>query len=518
MSKARSNKMRGPHTTPNTAGESFTRSKTAGRDGRLSHRAHRRAKALWLVACAAFTLAGTHATAGENSRELYRIRIANTADGLVQVSIDGGQSFYNVGRVIAPASTSIRGYSASVYARTGTIAAIAVHGLRIKTDEITHGRMHVPYIVSIVPLEFAGTPGGFGGHISGPSGIYTDIPTGTAIFRNFAPFVGNSVFLESGNDLAPLPRGYKPRPGHVLQIVVRIPRRYPKEIIFENRAGGRVEAKYPDDSELIGKVVRPVKGVGRFDATGYTGIGRINTNHGGVITISTAPMSNGPKDGSSLESRGGFQIQPSNHARQAIGMPQVLVVGPTSEGKPRLEGRPPLFSDCIGLTHDRRSDDDSFRTEIKTSKSGWIDLPALVGKLNNALVRVPGAGEVTHIRILFPTYAENMIARQMAACRQACVDLCKERARREGRSPVRGIVEFDLGNIEPDAVKLVSLYVDSLFRGMMNTPPYVFSLNTAELPEGEHVIELRAAGKTGSIVKRIRTKILVLHGGNRRKP
>ena len=37
-------------------------------------------------------------------------------------------------------------------------------------------------------------------------------------------------------------------------------------------------------------VARPVKGVGRYDGTSFTGVGAVNTNHAGVITISTAPI------------------------------------------------------------------------------------------------------------------------------------------------------------------------------------------------------------------------------------
>ena len=103
--------------------------------------------------------------------------------------------------------------------------------------------------------------------------------------------MGNPVFVERGHQLVALPEDYIPIDGETFVIVVKRPRRMPSEIDFENRAGGEVIAKFPDGtSEAIAHVDRPVTGVGRYDATTFTGVGAINTNHGGVITISTAPV------------------------------------------------------------------------------------------------------------------------------------------------------------------------------------------------------------------------------------
>ena len=341
-------------------------------------------------------------------RELYRIRVANTAHGTVSVSPDGGSTYLPVGSVVRPATTTAKGYLASIYASPGTVAATAVHGIRIKFSGERESSKENSQIFSILPREFATSPKGFGGHTAGSSGICTDIPTGAAIFRNLAPFVGNPVYRMVGDNMVSLADGSPPTEGEVFLIVVSIPVRYPTEITFENRVGGKVEAVYPDGRETIAKVERPVTGVGRFDATGYTGIGRINTNHTGVLTISTAPIAKGGKDGSSVETRGGFMIIPSRHAKTILHTPQVMVVGPTSKDVSWLEGSPPLFSGYIGLADD--GDENSFRVDVKTSNAGWMPLPTLIGKRDYALMKLPnGAGEVTHIRLCFPKLSPEWI-------------------------------------------------------------------------------------------------------------
>lgn len=350
------------------------------------------------------------------TRELYRIRIINIGYGTISVSADGGNSYFPVGRVTRPAVESIKGYTASIYADPSTVAAIAVHAIRIKISD-TRESEEGSRIFSILPREFTKATKGFGGHIAGLSGICTDIPTGTAIFRNLAPFVGNPVYRLVGERMVSLSEGYTPTKGDVFIIVVNIPCRYPREITFENKPGGKVEAAYSDGTDIIARVESPVRGVGRFDATGYTGVGRINTNHTGVLTISTAPIAKGEKDGGPVETRGGFMIQPSRHAKTSVNPAQVLVVAPISKSAPWLEGMPPLFAGYIGLADDPQNVENSFRVDMKAAFSDWIPLTAFVGRKDNAFMNLPsGAGKLTHIRIRFPVISAEWIKSQLERC------------------------------------------------------------------------------------------------------
>lgn len=443
-----------------------------------------------LVACAS----------SEDQRELYRIRIVNRERGPIEVSSDGGSTFFRVGIVTAPATQSVRGFSASVYADQGTVAAAAVHGIRIKVAGRRECTRDESLVISIVPKEFAVEPTGFGGHRAGSSGIYTDIPTGEAIFRNLAPFVGNTVYLEKNGAMSPMPDGYIPHDRDVLVIVVRVPARYPREIVLQNREGGAVDVVYPDGRETVARVERPVRGIGRFDATGYTGVGRINTNHIGVLTISTAPVASGQKDGAPVETRGGFMIQPSRHGREASEIAQVMIVGPKSPRDPWLEGRPPLFYGLIGLADDPVSGNSYLVTMKSEAGSEWQPFPPLVGKSDDALVRLPGGkGAVSEIRISFPTLSGEWIAEQVKKAAESYRKRSRSAASKSGTLVTDRWVEVTLSRLAQD-VDHVCLFVDGELRGVTNVRPYAFRLDTSDMGRGEHVIQLKAMDQSGKVL------------------
>ncbi len=102
--------------------------------------------------------------------------------------------------------------------------------------------------------------------------IYTDIPGGTGIFGSqWAPILGNPVALEQGAELVPMPLNYVPRRGDVFVIRVLQPVNSPMEFVFENRFGGFITVVgWDGNQQLIGQVLKPVQGVGRFSAPQYT--------------------------------------------------------------------------------------------------------------------------------------------------------------------------------------------------------------------------------------------------------
>jgi hypothetical protein len=451
----------------------------------------------------------------EDARELYRIRLINRPNGAIEVSDDGGHTYSRIGKVLRPATSTQRGFAASVFSEPGKVVATAVHGIRIKTGGARECDKDASQTVSIIPLEFAHTPTGFGGYVAGPSGIYTDIPTGDAIFRNLAPFVGNHVYREVGSQLGDIYDGYMPRDGDVLIIIATIPARYPKEMLVENKAGGSVSLVYADGEEKVARVERPVRGIGRFDATGYTGVGRINTNHTGVLTISTAPITDGAKDGSSHETRGGFMIQPSRHAKTNSETNQILVVGPLSDGGQWLEGMAPIFAGYIGLAYDPKDEQHSFRVDIKTDKSDWIPMPEMLGWHDDALVHLPnGKGALTDIRLHFPDLSADWVHSQIALSSRQYMAKGRAHAVKNGVP----IISDDSLTLKVDASKLdglnfVNLYVDGEFRGSSNTAPFSFTLDTRSLPRGEHVAVIRAIATTGTIMKESTQSFFVQDAG-----
>jgi hypothetical protein len=348
--------------------------------------------------------------------EVYRIKIWNQPGGTIEVSSNKGKTWQEVGRVIYPTQkTNPESYAASRWVADGTVAATAVNAIHVKTSTEADGG---GVIFSLLPKEFLPVrrsfneggkpPAVYRSYLSPDSSIYTDIAAGESIFGGgFAPFVGNTVLLSRGNyRIVPI-GGYTPAVGDKLYLIVERPVDYPKEIVFENRFGGPITITYFNGNEkLIGRVLRPVAGVGRFDGTRYASVGRIRADHAGVIDVST----------SRLGAVGGFQIVPAQHG---TGMEYVktttqwMVIGDETP----LEGKAPFFKYFINpaySSNDLENDEwgkkllERFLIEVKVKgKNKWQPMPIyefdeyyLTGELpswaNNAL------SEVTHVRILFP--------------------------------------------------------------------------------------------------------------------
>jgi hypothetical protein len=297
------------------------------------------------------------------------------------------------------------------------------------------GKKERAVLISLVPCDFQNMSVSVMVRQALTSCIVTDIPAGASIFRSFAPFVGNHVFLEREGSLVPIPDNYQPATGDVFLIVVDAPVRYPEEIIFENRAGGKVTSVYADgSSEDVARVVRAVGGVGRFEGTSWAGPGRITSNHPGVITVSTAPFSRQALLADALsdfaaESRGGFQIVPWEHARDSrLEGSQWMTVASLNDGDPPIGGRYPLFSRFISLSYEPQRPELSSEVQIRLDDGPWESIPQIIGKVDNAFEppylnayyaargrpRHISAG-ITHIRILLPRLEHLLSSAQIEA-------------------------------------------------------------------------------------------------------
>ena len=437
--------------------------------------------------------------------ETHRVRIVNAADGAVEVSSDRGKTWQLVGRVTAPAVESLTGYLASGYAPPGTVAATAVHGLRIRVGDL---KSAYPKMVNVLPREFARTLKTFGGHVAGDSGIYTNIPTGTGIFRELCPYVGNRVYLD-GDRLTSLPVNYVPRVGDTLVIIVRRPVNPLTQVVFQNKEGGDVTATYADSAaKVITHIVKPVLGTGRFDGTSYTGVGALNTNHCGVITVSTAPVTTSTLlEGDGGERRGGFQIEPAYHNSQSeeAGGFMVLVVGlPGQKYTMSQEGTPPLFSGYFNLAWDPKDPKHSWRAEIQRGDgTPWLPMPQSLGNQPSAL------RGVTAIRLVCDTPLDDDWRSQRIAL---AVRSYREEARRmaeAGKTTIeRGRLTIKANDADP-RIQVVTFSVDGVLKGLTNQRPYRFTWDTSDSPDGEYAIEARAADATGNVISVTRTRVWV---------
>lgn len=330
------------------------------------------------------------------AEELYQLKISNSKDGAIEVIRDGNMT--QIGKVVFPTSrVNPKGFTASKWVSSGEVAATAVNAIHIKVDD---GQT----IFSIIPNEFLSSVSNYNSYLSPNSSIYCDIEAGQGIFGGgFAPFVGNRVLL-NGKKL-----DRAPAVGDEITILVERPDRWPKYMIFENRFGGKITLTYEDTEEVVGEVLRPAVGVGRFAGSRFVGPGRIRANHPGVIDISTSVG----------DLVGGFQIIPVEHSqsREMLGtrvMTQWMIVGPTSVGGNTIEGQPPLFK--YFLKPQYREDDllannweerllERFLVDVKyNGQEKWKPMPVLAMYANEGLPAEADTAlnKISHIRVLFP--------------------------------------------------------------------------------------------------------------------
>lgn len=362
-----------------------------------------------------FLVAANMAAALDNENnpdfeEIYRIKIENKVDGAIEVSRDWGFSWEAVGKVLYPTHRiSKNGYAAAKWVGPGRVAASAVNAIHLKVGAKDWSRS----IFSILPKEFLKTPKKYRSFLSPNSSIYTNISAGKSIFGGgAAPFVGNVVMLsQPAKPIVVMPQDYVPEIGNTFYILVDRPVKYPKEIVFENRFGGQIMVNYFEGGQsIIGEVLRPVVGIGRFEGSRYVDPGRIRANHAGVIDISTSPKG----------TVGGFQIVPGEHASDMSYVKtatQWMVIGAADVKDQSLEGRAPFFKYFIHPSYnpeDLNDEDwynrllDRFLVEvIYEGEEEWKPMP--VYEINEFYVRrkLPvwansALKKIAYFRILFP--------------------------------------------------------------------------------------------------------------------
>ncbi|HEX8464041.1 MAG TPA: hypothetical protein VF627_05420 [Abditibacterium sp.] len=291
------------------------------------------------------------AEANAQTIEVARVRLHNIKNGVIEGSRDGGATWTPLGHILQPViKVNRRGFNASKYGSVGSVVATAVNALHLKASENVAENRGV--IWSLAPLaETEAGRNSLQSEVSPQSAAFTDIPGGSGIFGGpFTPFVGNPIFLDNdrNNSLAPLPADYIPKLGESWVLQIRRPQHYPREIVFENRFGGLITLQYRGEQpKVIGQVLRPVLGIGRFVGSYFSEVGRLRANHNGVIDISTSPRG----------AVGSFQIVPANHAMSPEThyireLTQWMVIGPVSALDPSWEGTGPLFSQFLRPRYD----------------------------------------------------------------------------------------------------------------------------------------------------------------------
>ncbi|MBP9974846.1 MAG: hypothetical protein KBE82_00530, partial [Synergistaceae bacterium] len=209
-------------------------------------------------------------------------------------SIDGTTAV--IGQVTAlPQTTRWPSYSASAWGTPGEVCASAVNAVHMLVSvEKEKGRT-----LSIIPRETIAPAAGPG------ASVVISSKAGTGIFGAWAPPVGSKIsVIKKGTDKpSQLSVNNLPQKGDTLIVTVQtMDHGYMAEI--ENRPGGRVTEWSKDGYRIIGRVIRPLAGTGRFEGTLFQKTGSLRANHCGVIDFSSSQRGK----------IGGFQIIPWDHA------------------------------------------------------------------------------------------------------------------------------------------------------------------------------------------------------------
>ena len=320
------------------------------------------------------------------------IRIPCYSGKQVTAEFPGGEVI-TLGRVnMTPSKTNWPAYTASKWAAPSTICASAVNAVHILI-RVEEGRGRIISLVPSVTVAPAAAQGAF---------FALEMDAGTGIFGGYAPLTGSSVTVEHDGEESPL--SDTPLEGDTVIIRSPLPDDMPYYMAdIENRPGGRVIVRGAEGVKVIARVIRPVKGVGRFGGSVYQNRGRIRASHSGVICIATSPRDN----------VGGLQIMPLKHALtspemlNAWKLTQWMIVAPLP-GMPDLEGTPPLFKNAFvpgAQLSDKLPDIWSHYGRrplvlCRIDGGNWERLPEVSGKVDDGLKRV------THLRIYFPSWTQ----------------------------------------------------------------------------------------------------------------
>ena len=408
--------------------------------------------------------------------ELFRISIQNKVNGEIKVSINEGRSWVVLGNVLrAGKGVEENGFTACKFGKLGTVVAVSSYAIHIKIGE-PHS------IFSILAKEMERIPKGFGGQIPGQAGILTDIKAGTSIFKDLSPTLGSKVFLKMDDKLYELPPSYTLEEGEELVIIVE-ERDMPREIIFENKEGGNVYLFKEGKREVIAQVRKALMGIGRFDGTEFTGIGKLNTVHPGAITVSTVQ---GGANKFDFTLSGGFQIVPFYGE-----LPSYIPTSPSYIIVSSSPGSHPLFDGTIGIWDWRGQ---GFKVEVSWDGMKWEEIPNLKGKIDDisSYLSKQSKGKyknvMKYIKISFP----------QGDLKSKIKEVMREIITKRDKI-VRGKLDIEI-RIRGEGASIVELRIDGRLRGIKNFAPFVFSIDTTGLVDGEHIIEVVAKDINGDVL------------------
>lgn len=342
------------------------------------------------------------------------------------------------------------------------------------------------------------------------AGIVTDLPSRAPLFRSIAPPIGSAVRLERAGKLDAVPPNFIPKSGDVFVIIVAPPALPQASVItIDNKVGGDVVLTNPGGvPKVLAKVKQPLKGIGRYEGTERAGSGAILSWSPTAVLVSTAGVMRKDVPANEVpEERGGFVIQPAEPALRGTTHPdsQLLIEAVAdTDGKPVVS---PFFGIPAPLSSGDPLDPHPTHVEVRIDGGDWEPCPDLRGTINGddlskAMEKALGKERtvkqgITALRVVYGGAPDAALQRRLRL------------AVTPAAGPVqRGKVVIS-ANVMGQGVTFVQFYLNGRLVQLTNQPPFNWNWDTTQVPNGEHMIEIRGLDDKLVVVTSVVTKVVV---------
>lgn len=122
---------------------------------------------------------------------------------------------------------------------------------------------------------------------------------------------------------------------------------------------------------------------------------------------------------------------------------------------------------------------------------------------------VPADGDVLTADVTQTRLTKEQLERYSADAVVRYREAAFARLRADGREPVSGKLTLSANLASGEKPAAVTFSVDFSINSMMNTGPYKVSINTRELADGDHVVEVRALDRTSAVISSSRRLVVV---------
>lgn len=422
--------------------------------------------------------------------EAFRIGFTHAEGGPIEVSTDAGATWMKIGTIQRPATATGVSSPAAGVAPAGSVAGVAGNYILVRLPGPAGSIRSMRITSSDHPVS--------------ASTIVTDLPAGAPLFRELAPAPGSRCLLAGEEGGVPFPATYHPVPGERWIIsVASQPEGSVSSLTIENKEGGSAIFQQPGGlPQLVGRVKRPLRGIGRYAGTENAGPGSLLSWTPLTVMIGTSARTTP----AGADSRGGFVIQPA----------ELPLVGATHRASQMLienvQKKEPapvaaLFHLPFHLTPSGKPDETAGSVELRIDGGEWLRFPAMQGPVSEAdfhaalqkalgLKEAPKMG-VTHLRLLSPAVPAAVWRRRAQIASAAPVTELQ-----------RGVVNVS-ANVSPDEVKFVRFKLEGRQMLLTNISPFVWRWDTTGVPNGDYLIEIEGLDERLQVVSRVTARVRV---------